>query len=380
MVAIDDFSRMLQLIYAAAIDPHSWGDALQEISDHTGGVACALTISDQLGSAISVGSARLDGTSMAAYNDHYGIIDPIAPALLRLPVGSVVTHREVTTPEAVRHSEFFNDWAYPSGFGDCLFSVLARDTEPATWWLWLAAPAGARPDGVDSNDAVLLRALLPHLQQAIRLGGWIGDLQHRHQGLLAALDAVPHGVVLVGNDTRVVHINPAAARMVASRDGLSVHAGRLRTTAPGSDTVLAHALQCALARGDSIATGDCLAAPRPSGRRPYLLRVVPLGETTAQVGKSSGAMVVVVDPEDETEPEIATLIRVHGLTRTEARVALRVLAGTGLAPIAEELSMSMSTVRTHLQRVFDKTGTHRQAELVRLLLGGLAATRRPASR
>jgi hypothetical protein len=41
---------------------------------------------------------------------------------------------------------------------------------------------------------------------------------------------------------------------------------------------------------------------------------------------------------------------------------------------------SLATVRTHLQHVFDKTDTHRQAELVRLLLGGLAATRRPAFR
>jgi FixJ family two-component response regulator len=54
-----------------------------------------------------------------------------------------------------------------------------------------------------------------------------------------------------------------------------------------------------------------------------------------------------------------------------------VLDGSGLGPIADEMSVSLSTVRTHLQHVFDKTQTHRQAELVRLLLGGLAATRRP---
>jgi DNA-binding CsgD family transcriptional regulator len=49
-------------------------------------------------------------------------------------------------------------------------------------------------------------------------------------------------------------------------------------------------------------------------------------------------------------------------------VALRVARGCGLAPISDELSLSVSTVKTHLQHVFEKTGTHRQAELVRLLL------------
>jgi DNA-binding CsgD family transcriptional regulator len=67
-------------------------------------------------------------------------------------------------------------------------------------------------------------------------------------------------------------------------------------------------------------------------------------------------------------PDLESLRRRYGLTKAEADVALRVLDGTGLAPIAEELSISLSTVRTHLRHVFAKTDTHRQAELVRLLL------------
>jgi DNA-binding CsgD family transcriptional regulator len=45
-----------------------------------------------------------------------------------------------------------------------------------------------------------------------------------------------------------------------------------------------------------------------------------------------------------------------------------VMHGADLNHISEELSISLPTVRTHLQHVFDKTDTHRQAELVRLLL------------
>ena len=52
----------------------------------------------------------------------------------------------------------------------------------------------------------------------------------------------------------------------------------------------------------------------------------------------------------------------------EAEVAVRVLRGHGLPSVAGELRVSLSTVRTHLQRVFQKTGAHRQAELVRLLM------------
>jgi DNA-binding CsgD family transcriptional regulator len=56
------------------------------------------------------------------------------------------------------------------------------------------------------------------------------------------------------------------------------------------------------------------------------------------------------------------------LTATEAEVALRISRGISLKQISDELSVSYETIRTHVQHVFDKTDTHRQGELVRLLL------------
>ena len=79
-------------------------------------------------------------------------------------------------------------------------------------------------------------------------------------------------------------------------------------------------------------------------------------------------MLLIIDPEQEAEPAATLLRRLYGLTKSEADVALLVLRGEGLKPIAEALSVSVNTIRFQLQRVFDKTDTHRQAELVRLLL------------
>ncbi|GCE44914.1 two component system response regulator [Rhodococcus wratislaviensis] len=97
--------------------------------------------------------------------------------------------------------------------------------------------------------------------------------------------------------------------------------------------------------------------------------VVPLGrEATGLVTSEATALVLIIDPGREPEPDAAALRRLYGLTNTEAEVALRVLRCEGLHPVADELSVSLTTIRTHLQHVFDKTETHRQAELVRLLL------------
>ena len=117
-------------------------------------------------------------------------------------------------------------------------------------------------------------------------------------------------------------------------------------------------------RAGVTARGDTLLCPRPSGLRPYVVHVLPCD----RAGQTACALVVVIDPELIPEPPIAMLRRLYGLTHSEALVATRVLRGEGLRAIADDLSVSQATVKTHLQHVFAKTGTHRQSELVRLLL------------
>jgi DNA-binding CsgD family transcriptional regulator len=57
----------------------------------------------------------------------------------------------------------------------------------------------------------------------------------------------------------------------------------------------------------------------------------------------------------------------YGLTQAEARVALASSSGETIAETAELLALSPNTIKTHLRRVFAKTATGRQAELVRLM-------------
>jgi DNA-binding CsgD family transcriptional regulator len=58
----------------------------------------------------------------------------------------------------------------------------------------------------------------------------------------------------------------------------------------------------------------------------------------------------------------------YSLTAAEARFALEILAGDGIQAAADRLGISKATARTHLSRIFAKTGTRRQAELVRMLI------------
>ena len=57
-----------------------------------------------------------------------------------------------------------------------------------------------------------------------------------------------------------------------------------------------------------------------------------------------------------------------GFTPAEAALAVDILAGNDLAASATHRRITRNTARVHLRHLFEKTGTRRQAELVRLLL------------
>jgi DNA-binding CsgD family transcriptional regulator len=153
--------------------------------------------------------------------------------------------------------------------------------------------------------------------------------------------------------------------MLRCRDGISLQSGAVVTADLTARRRLTRSIAEALgADGVAVRGADSILCPRPSGLRPYVIHVLPASHEEGR----HRAVLVIIDPEDVPEPPVDVLRRLYGLTQTEARVAVCVLRGDGVKTIAEELAVSAATVKTHLQNVFSKTDTHRQAQLVRLLL------------
>ena len=111
-----------------------------------------------------------------------------------------------------------------------------------------------------------------------------------------------------------------------------------------------------------------MALARPAPRRPLSVLVTPLIiESTWFVTGRPAAIVFVADPDGAPRTAQDQLRDLHRLTPAEAAVAMAIARGEGLQAVANELDISLTTARTHLQHVFEKTETRRQAELVRLI-------------
>lgn len=359
MFAVDEFSQLIAGIYSAVLAPEQWNTSMAAIARAFDAHTASLVFSDN-GSRL-IKHAQMPLPAVQAYAAHYERLDHVLCAVEAGPVGAVRTGAELMWP--YQHCEFQIDWARPNGLDDGLFVRLTNG--PAVTSLAIASVK--KSDRFDSPERLaLIDCLSTHLQQALRMQGRLEDLDHRSGDLARASEAVSYGIVIV-EGRRAVYVNAAAERILCAGDGLRIDHGCIKAEARCAEAELERSIgRAAELDGCDIWGGSFLCA-RASARRPYILHVLPIepNPVAAQVGR---AMIIIVDPERQPEPPATLLRRLYGLTHSEAQVALLVLRGEGLAPIAEALSVSLNTVKTHLRHVFDKTGVHRQAELVRLLI------------
>lgn len=360
MSAIDEFSQLISGIYSAVLAPEQWDSSMVAIARAFEAHTASLVFSES--GSHTLMHAKMPLAAAKAYATHYERLDHVLRAVETGPLGVVRTGAELMWP--YQNCEFQIDWARPHGLHDGLFVRLTSG--PSVVSLAIAKVKG--PDRFDSPEHVdLINLLTPHLQQALRMQSHLDDLDHRSGDLAGASEAVSHGIVIV-EKRRSVYANVAAERILRANDGLRIDNGCIRAEAPHVDAQLEHSIARASDLDSSDPWDGSFLCTRTSGRRSYIVHVTPIDPNSVAAPTSGRVMVIIVDPERQPVPPAMLLRRLYGLTRSEAEVALLVMRGEGLSPIAEELSVSLTTVKTHLRHVFEKTGIHRQAELVRLLV------------
>ena len=366
MVAVGYFSRLVAGIYAAALTPQHWEPAIRDIHRALGAVGGALMTPDRFGLVHpELDPSILPAGAAESYAEHYSHVDHVLAAVENGPVGAVRTGTELIAPK--RKTEFCADWLRPYDLEDGLFVRLDGGPRPTCF----VVGSPRRTESFDTPERVkLMSGLVPHLQQALHTQNKVAALANTTVELAGALEVIRHGVLIVGPGCLVVTLNSAAEDILRAQDGVHIRSGRVGATNAHAERQLCGAIHAALTDDTSkIRTARCVTCGRPSGKRPYVIHVLPLRHAgTAMASNDARAFVVIIDPDRQPEPAAALLRRLYGLTTAEAEVALRIVRGGDLREISEALSISSATVRTHVQHVFDKTGTHRQADLVRSLL------------
>ncbi len=241
--------------------------------------------------------------------------------------------------------------------------------------------SGARSGRQDLDEQHRHRRLtqvLPHWARAARLQQRNVELSGMAALGLASLDTLDFGVMVLQGDMRVRYCNSWAEALVRADANLALVDGKLRARADAMQSVLRQLLDGAVqGRDGGASAGSWMHVT--SGGQPVPLIMMPLisRQTVESAWQLPVAMLLMGNSESRSVLDTSVLSSLFGLSRKESIVAIRLAAGETLQEIAEREFLSPHTVRVHIRDILRKTGTHRQAELVRLLhlLPGVALER-----
>jgi DNA-binding CsgD family transcriptional regulator len=192
--------------------------------------------------------------------------------------------------------------------------------------------------------------------------------------LTYGLELVRCGALLVTEEGTVQLANRTALALLQKKDGLALFRSSLVAERPSDTRVLRSALQSAIRypeRGE--AEQSPLALERKLSADALIVRVLPgPGLDCWESNGQRTALLKIYDRDPDLVVDEKALVSIYGLTRGEATLATKVVQGKSIEIAAEELCISPHTARTHLKRIFMKTDTHRQPELViRILMMAL---------
>ncbi|WP_428491947.1 helix-turn-helix transcriptional regulator [Rhodopila sp.] len=366
MLNVVDYSEVVQLIYEAALDFNRWPAVLERLADEVGASVACLVRQDYAKSEGAMIMVRTDPKFAQLYADYYVRLNVFAQRVGNRPPQTFVTDRMFISKEDLFRTEFYDGFMKPQGVHSLLNMFLLADGERGTRIALARSPQAGE---WEQEHIERLRLFAPHTHRAASINRQLELLRLGAEGAVSGLDQLAHGVLVVDADCRVRLINLAAEAMLAAADGL-VSGVQGVATANRLETATLRRMVAEAANGQvSSASRFALNVTRPACCGHYSLLVMPSGSLPGWfLGQRPGAIIFVRDPERAPSAPPSHLRQVYGLTPAEAAVTMEIVRGGGLQSAASAMGISLSTARTHLQRVFQKTGTHRQGELVRLVV------------
>ncbi len=228
---------------------------------------------------------------------------------------------------------------------------------------------GRRAKGRFEEDLDLVRFLRPHVRRAHRLHSHLIASRKQRASLQSALDSLTIGVILLTRKGQVVTMNRAAERLLAENDSLQVTRDGLRIKRSGESTRLQQLIAEAAANseGGGFGPGGALTVSR-EGRPPLQLLLSPVRGSNVDDAHPVHAVVFISDPAQKIRPSYDTVRALFELTPAEYRLAMLLADGHDPTAIAEMVGVSRNTLKSQLASIYRKTGTSRQAQLVRMLL------------
>jgi len=354
---------LLELLHQAPGSPPDWIRFLEALRNEISPDVVTLFAAQPHATRPGILAGSGLGVSHVQLGDFLRPSQPHPPAS-RIPAGTVLS---LVPGGPFTKSLLFRDVLEPAGIlSGPGFLVVTERTESLVIAATLVLPRSAkwRPRAA---DRALLERLAPHMVIARRTHNRLVERARDAEALLSAFDRLVLGVVFVDENERVSFANRSAAELLGVAPGFT-DAATLASDLPDERTRAWRRLLTSNADQGR----NALSLSHPDDGRPLQVLATRFtwreheGAAAARFGRA----MFIGDAKRRTGDPAGILHELYGLTRSETRLALLLLADRSIEEAAESLGITQTTARGVLKTIFAKTGTNRQASLVRLLLSG----------
>jgi DNA-binding CsgD family transcriptional regulator/PAS domain-containing protein len=364
----EQVASLIGNIYDAALDPSRWTAVLRQARDVVGGSAAVVFSKDARTKRLQIyhHCGGMDPHYRQLYFDHYERLDPTTGVQVMSRIGEPIGTVDIMAIEDFQKTRFYQEWRRPQGVVDFVAAALDKT---ATCAVLFGVFRQHQHGFVDDDTRRRMRQIVPHIRRAILIGKVIEHKTAEAATFADALDGLSAGMFVVDAEGRIVHSNASGQALLDDGAALDGAHGRIRPT----DAAAARALKdLVAASGDDAAIaikGIAVPLKGRDGQR-YAAHVLPLTAGARRLGYASYEAVAAVfvrkaEIEAPFAPDI--IAKHYQLTPTELRVLLAIVDIGGVRETSEALGIGEATVKTHLHRVFGKTGASRQADLVKLV-------------
>ena len=364
-------------IYEAGVNPDLWGEVMPGISGLFGDAGIAFGVVNLQRGLLLSPWHNFSPDCMRALAERYNTPtnNPCIKVVASTAPLTVASLESVVSNSELARTDFYNDQMRPHKLWHGLIANIYRDREHL---VGLASYRTASAGAYEATETAHLALLLPHLYRSIRVFIRLTSI-----GALAAagteiINRLPQGIIVTDAAGRVGFANSAAEAMIAESDGLTIRDGVLQTSRRKETEQLvrligeAAGVPVAKGRVEIMRTG-AMQVSRPSMRQPLPLVVAPMRFGDSSPRGPLAVSIIISDPERLPEATAETLVRLYRLTAAEAKLAVLLIRGHSPRAAADELGVTINTVRTHIRHLLLKTETERLTDLVRRIMSGPGA-------
>jgi DNA-binding CsgD family transcriptional regulator len=367
----EELSQVIGDIYDASLDPALWPTAIESICGYVGAASASLHSQDSITRATDAlfwwGRASTAPHYFKVYLETYGKINPIFPGIIFFDLERPVAVPDVISCEEFVRTRFFREWLAPQSLTDGLFSNLEKG---ATSCALFTAMRHTEHGPVDDRMRRRFELITPHVRRSMLIGKVI-DLHRVEAAVLAdSLDELASGVLIVDATGRIIHANASAHRLIAEANVLRATNGRVAAFDLEGTRNLLDVFTAAQA-GDAAVGKRGIAIPLTArtGER-YVAHVLPLtsgARRKAGVSYAATAAMFIREAALDLPSPPEAIAGQFKLTPAEVRVLFAIVEIGGVPEVAPVLGIADQTVKSHLHRIYEKTATKRQADLVKLV-------------